>query len=185
MDWLHNNCFREILLIEGQLENQKVDLARMPDFSLDAAFMAYVGATENMALSKRLSAGDSLAAMERLGLTCDAADAGLLVARYDADEDGRLSYWEFANMFLPGEPKLRKELSARKATPMSEQTYSRFKAMLRAVLNAEAMSENLRQKLQVNVSATLRELFDRLDCATRGFLTQIELVTFFSAFPII
>ena len=147
MDWLHNNCFREILLIEGQLENQKVDLARMPDFSLDAAFMAYVGATENMALSKRLSAGDSLAAMERLGLTCDAADAGLLVARYDADEDGRLSYWEFANMFLPLDPESRKDLEFRKPQgPMNQTTHSMFKSVLRGVLNAEGMAESIRQR---------------------------------------
>ena len=157
----------------------------MPDFSLDQAFHIYVGDKENMALSKRLSAGDSFAAMERLGLTCDLADATLLTARYDADEDGRLSYWEFANMFLPGQAKARSELSARKPGPVSDQTYSMFKAMLRAVLNAEAMCENLRQKLQTGVSATLRELFDRLDCSTRGFLTQIELQTFFSAFPTI
>jgi len=86
----------------------------MPDFSLDQAFHIYVGDKENMALSKRLSAGDSFAAMERLGLTCDLADASLLTARYDADEDGRLSYWEFANMFLPIDPECRKDLEFRK-----------------------------------------------------------------------
>lgn len=52
-------------------------------------------------------------AFERMGLSCDLADAKLVTARYDADEDGRLSYWEFANMFLPVETKQRKDLEFR------------------------------------------------------------------------
>ena len=43
LDWLHNNCFREILLIEGQLESQKLDLAKQADFSLEEAFITFVG----------------------------------------------------------------------------------------------------------------------------------------------
>lgn len=53
-------------------------------------------------------------AFERMGLSCDLADAKLVTARYDADEDGRLSYWEFANMFLPVETKYRDDLEYRR-----------------------------------------------------------------------
>lgn len=65
-------------------------------------------------LSKRLGAKDMCTAFERMGLSCDLADAKLVTARYDADEDGRLSYWEFANMFLPVETKYRDELEYRR-----------------------------------------------------------------------
>lgn len=41
--------------------------------------------------------------IEKLGIqrVCDQVDAALVVNRYDADEDRSLSFWEFANIFLP------------------------------------------------------------------------------------
>lgn len=35
LEWLHRNCFREIIQIEKGLEERKVALAERPDFSLD------------------------------------------------------------------------------------------------------------------------------------------------------
>ncbi len=49
-----------------------------------------------------------------MGVTCSMDDARLLVARYDADEDMKLGFWEFSNMFLPVEPVARDELERRK-----------------------------------------------------------------------
>ena len=56
--------------------------------------MLFVGDNDNSAntLSKRLSSTDVQSAFERLEITCDLNDARLVTARYDADEDGRLSY---------------------------------------------------------------------------------------------
>ena len=49
----------------------------------------------------------------KLGITCDDADVSLVRFRFDADEDGRLGFWEFANMFLPVDPALRDEVERR------------------------------------------------------------------------
>jgi hypothetical protein len=93
----------------------------------------FVGDNSNSAntLSKRLSSTDVQSAFEKLEITCDINDARLVTARYDADEDGRLSYWEFANMFLPVEINARKDLEFRNAQLMSAKTTNLFKSMLR------------------------------------------------------
>jgi len=41
-------------------------------------------------------------------------DARLIIARFDADEDMRLGFWEFSNMFLPVDPVFRDEIERRK-----------------------------------------------------------------------
>ena len=177
LDWLHSNCFREILLLEGNLERSKIDLARRADFSLEPAFFMFVGDNNNSAntLSKRLSSTDVQSAFEKLEITCDINDARLVTARYDADEDGRLSYWEFANMLLPVDSAERESLEYRKPRELtdmeSSQTYAMFKSLLRAILNQESMVESIRQRSKQNIKVPLRQIFDTLDYSSRGFLT--------------
>ena len=84
-------------------------LARQPDFTLEQAFVQF----SDTSLA-RLSAHDLAKGFEGLGITCSLDDARLLVARYDADEDMRLGFWEFASMFLPVDPYLREDLEKRK-----------------------------------------------------------------------
>jgi hypothetical protein len=42
----------------------------------------------------------------------------LLVSRYDADGDGKLSFWEFSNIFMPIKPELRQVIEARNSRPV-------------------------------------------------------------------
>jgi hypothetical protein len=49
----------------------------------------------------RINASDILYGLERLEVPCDIADVKLVVSRYDADQDSRLGFWEFSNIFLP------------------------------------------------------------------------------------
>ena len=55
--------------------------------------------------------------LNEIGCACTNQEAKLLIERYDADGDGKLSFWEFANMFMPIDEKLRQELETRKNTP--------------------------------------------------------------------
>ena len=61
----------------------------------------------------RLGVTDLVQGFDRLGVTCDQADARLVVSRYDSDEDMRLSFWEFANIILPIEATLRDDMERR------------------------------------------------------------------------
>ena len=96
----------------------------------------------------RLSAQEILFGLERLGVTTTMDDARLLISRFDADEDTRLGFWEFANMFLPVDPVLRDDLERRKqgnyGGGISSETRLLLQQTLRNTIDAENMVESLR-----------------------------------------
>jgi len=51
--------------------------------------------------ASRCTVDDFQAGLKKLGIACDASDSQVVINRYDADEDGRLGFWEFANILLP------------------------------------------------------------------------------------
>lgn len=155
LDWLHRNCFREMLQIEHKLEERKVTLALKEDFTLEEAFGVFSESTMS-----RLNAQDIMQGFERLGVTCSMADAKLLIARYDADDDNRLGFWEFSNMFLPVEPTLRDSLERRKVgnygSGLSSDTRYLLKQAFRCIIDAESMVESIRQQVEKSLPVTLR-----------------------------
>lgn len=133
----------------------------------------------------RLSVNDLLTGMERLGISCDGADAKLLIARYDGDEDLRLSFWELANVFLPVEAAVRDGLERRQRqsnTGMSSETRLLFKTLLRHAVDAECMIESIRQQVEKSLPLSLRVVFDELDWLRRGFLTSSEFRRYFDGY---
>ena len=81
-------------------------------------------------------------------MTCDSADARLIISRYDGDEDMRLSFWEFANLALPIEATLRDDMERRQRSRdcmMSAETRMLFKTLIRQLVDAECMVESIRQ----------------------------------------
>ena len=78
--YLLRDYFREILAIEGSLDQVKRELAMKRDFTLAGAFNVFTGYSQ-----ARISANDFLYGLERLGVVCDLQDARLVVDRYDAD----------------------------------------------------------------------------------------------------
>ena len=182
LDWLHKNCFKEILAIERGIEDRKLVLARQPDFSLEQAFIQF----SDTSLT-RLSAQDLMYGFERLGITCSMDDARLLVARFDADEDMKLGFWEFSNMFLPVEPVTRDDLERRKsngyAAGISSETRMLLQQTLRNVIDAENMVESMRQQVSKTIPINLRQVFDSLDWLKRGFLTSSEFRRYFEGYP--
>lgn len=135
----------------------------------------------------RLSPQDLLYGFERLGITCSLADARLVVARYDADEDTKLGFWEFANMFFPVEPALRDDLERRQAggqtQSMSGDTRHLVKVLLRGAIDSENMVESIRQEVEKSMPISLRAVFDSLDWLKRGFLTTSEIRRYFDGYP--
>ncbi len=129
LDWLHKNCFKEIITIERALEERKVALCERHDFTLESAFASFA---ENS--MSRLGANELCQGFERLGVTCDSSDARLIISRFDGDEDMRLSFWEFANLVMPIESTLRDDMERRQRTRdhnLSAETRMLFKTLVR------------------------------------------------------
>lgn len=80
-----------------------------------------------------------------MGISCDIADARLIIDRYDADKDGRLGFWEFSNSLLPIYAGLRDDVEMRKAVwDISSETLELMKKTFRCIVDSEAMIEGIR-----------------------------------------
>ena len=140
LNWLHKNCFREIISIERSLEEKKVALGELQDFTLTQAWSIFTDSSIS-----RLSVLDLQKGFEKLGIVCDESDCRLLLVRYDADEDMRLGFWEFCNILMPIEPTLREELERRASIEeMTSETGMMLKTVLRHAIDAECMVEHIR-----------------------------------------
>lgn len=180
MDWLHKNCFREITAIERGLESRKVALCERHDFTLESAFAIFADSSV-----VRLGVNELIRGFEQLGITCDSADARLIISRYDADEDMRLSFWEFANIILPIEATLRDDVERRQRSrdyDLSAETRMLFKTLIRQSIDAECMVESIRQQVEKSLPMSLRATFDELDWLKRGFLTSSEFRRYFEGY---
>lgn len=179
LDYLNRVCFREIVNIERELDTDKCILAQREDFGIESAFLCFAKSTLD-----RLNVDTFEEGLNNLGVEACRADVRLLINRYDADGDGKLSYWEFANIFLPVDDKMRAALEARKVGEQKMVNDARHlvKRLLSRVLNAEAMVEAIR--LAVKQSGhSLRGLFDSLDWLSRGYLTSSEIRRYFDNYP--
>lgn len=104
-------------------------LCERHDFSLESAFANFAETS-----TTRIGVNDLVHGFDRLGVTCNETDARLVISRFDSDEDMRLSFWEFANMFLPIESTLRDDVERRSRTAnyeLSAETRLLLKNLLR------------------------------------------------------
>jgi len=181
LEWLHRNCFREITGIEKSIEERKVALCERHDFTLESAFANF--AESSMI---RLGVNELVHGFERLGVTCNQADARLIISRFDGDEDMRISFWEFANIVLPMEATLRDNMERRTrsvdAYGLSAETRMLFKTLIRQSIDAECMVESIRQQVEKSMPLSLRAIFDELDWLKRGFLTSSEFRRYFDGY---
>ena len=90
----NKKVIREIINLLRKLEEDRSVLIQRCDFTIQRAFELF---SENSL--DRLSASDLVAKLNHQGIICQTQDAELIIRRYDADFDGRLSFWEFGNIF--------------------------------------------------------------------------------------
>ena len=124
---MHRIVFIEITKFEREIENDKPVIAHRPDFNLDAAFSLFAASSMDRINYETLEAG-----LQRIGCACTKDEAKLLIKRYDSDGDGKLSFWEFANIFLPINLELRQLLETKKpSSDLGESTNFVKKLMTR------------------------------------------------------
>ena len=81
------------------------------------------------------------------------------MSRYDADADGKLGYWEFANMFMPVDSRARNDLENRYVTKMTDDLRGQTRRMIQRCIEQENRIEELRQLVRANVAEPLRNVF--------------------------
>ena len=95
----------EMLRLETMFEADKVEYLSAHEFTIEQLYGLF-----SDQVTKKLTF-DSLyqSFAEKFGITKQ-IDAELVLRRYDADEDGCLTFWEFANAILPVNEELRQQI---------------------------------------------------------------------------
>ena len=98
----------ELLRLEANFEADKIEYLSAHEFTLEQLYGLFSDqVTQKLTLD---SLHESLA--EKFGFA-KLIDAELVLRRYDADEDGCLTFWEFANLILPVNEELRQQMLER------------------------------------------------------------------------
>ena len=65
---------------------------------------------------------------------------------------------------------------------MSAETRNLYKTLIRQAIDAECMTESIRQQVEKSMPMSLRAIFDELDWLKRGFLTSSEFRRYFEGY---
>ena len=77
----------------------------------------------------------------------------MFLRRYDADQDGKLGFWEVSNGLLPVDIRYRDDIESRQqAYDMSVETRELFKKVFRRAIDVEVLVESLRVKVHSMLS---------------------------------
>ena len=77
--------------------------------------------------------------------------------------DGKLGYWEFANMFLPIDVQQRYELEQRRVVELDDEIKHKIRRIILSIVDAENAVESIRQTLKRDLEVPLRDVFNSLD----------------------
>ena len=112
----------------------------------------------------------------------------LFFQRYDKGKDGRLSFAEFSDAFVPLDMQYGNILNSRVSNFSSSTfptqspdrvfvplTLMEFKELIRTHFRVESMAEDLRQRLDKNPLFSLVNAFEVCDINKNGEVTQHEL----------
>lgn len=97
----------ELLRLEVNFEAEKIEYLSSHDFTIEQLFGLF-----SVQFTQKLSLTTLHEKLKDFGIV-QKIDAHLLLNRYDADEDGSLTFWEFANILLPVDDVLRQEMLGR------------------------------------------------------------------------
>lgn len=87
---------RELIDLEKHLEKSRQRLALRRDFTLHDAFKIF-----DLHQLDRVTSDDLKDVYGRLGIYISLEEAKLITSRYDRDRDERLTFEEFADMWVP------------------------------------------------------------------------------------
>lgn len=166
--------------VEVSTEQNRIDLAKNPDFdaysafySLDSYKSGYVTQADlhDFLLSHKLSPTQQ--------------DIDLVIETFDKNRDGKLSYSEFLNIVLPADAELRRQATQKSYGPPYSPIFVPKNVMLElgllfeSEINGLKMINVLRQELLESYDWSLKAAFRTIDTDDVGSIDRSSLVAFF------
>ena len=165
---------------ESDSERAKQELALRYDFNLFDAFRV-VDAGSN-GFIYRFEMEDNL---KRRGVYADRSQIEALYRRWDRNQDGKLTFSEFADVIQPLDRSAADALNRRNSNyrdprPFSPMTTDLFESTLRKILRNLGDQASLNRQNYYKPSFSISAAFERIDADGNGFITASEVSNFCS-----
>ena len=161
------NFIREIMNIENQIENYKIELSLRSDFNIEDAFKIFELNGRGIINEADLKYGLNL-----LDIYASDKDIKLIMRRADIRKNNLISYADFFDLIVPFEKNYRNMIDV---FMLSTKIY--FQNLIRLIINLENQLEKLRYCLG-DVKSQLNCIFKNMDRCKRGFITDEDLNIF-------
>ena len=173
------NFIREIMNIENQIENYKIELSLRSDFNIEDAFKIFELNGRGIINEADLKYGLNL-----LDIYASDKDIKLIMRRADIRKNNLISYADFFDLIVPFEKNYRNMIENRlpsnfipkynKADVFMLSTKIYFQNLIRLIINLENKLEKLRYCLG-DAKSQLNCIFKNMDRCKRGFITDEDL----------
>ena len=100
---------KKLMLIESQVEDAKLELAKNPDFNCEDAFRLFETNYKGY-----LDINDIKSGLNLIGLNPTEKELNLLMKRFDIQKNGFINYADFFDMVVPFEKNIRELVEKRR-----------------------------------------------------------------------
>ena len=176
-----NDFLRKLMLVEGEIENAKIELALNPDFNCEDAFRIFE-------LNGRgfLNACDLKCGLNLIGVIPTDQEVRLLMKRFDLLKEGSINYADFFDMVVPFEKDYRNMVENRLPNSCCDcrcpevfcpGTICALRKLFNLIINFENEINNMR-KLFGTLRLKINDIFGLLDCIRKGYFTNSDLLVY-------
>ena len=176
-----NEFMKKLMLIESQVEDDKLELAKNPDFNCEDAFRLFETNYKGY-----LDINDIKSGLNLIGLNPSEKELNLLMKRFDIQKNGFINYADFFDMVVPFEKNIRELVEKRRPSTVcpirspkifKEKTIADLKNLFELLIKSEDDINNDRKTLGT-LRLKLKDIFGLLDKDGKGYFDVEEMVVY-------
>ena len=176
-----NEFMKKLMLIESQVEDAKLELAKNPDFNCEDAFRLFETNYKGY-----LDINDIKSGLNLIGLNPTEKELNLLMKRFDIQKNGFINYADFFDMVVPFEKNIRELVEKRRPSTVcpirspkifKEKTIADLKNLFELLIKSEDDINNDRKTLGT-LRLKLKDIFGLLDKDGKGYFDVEEMVVY-------
>ena len=176
-----NEFLKNLMVIETDIEDAKIELAKNQDFNAEDAFKLFESNDKGY-----LDKNDIKEGLNLIGVTPTEKELNLLMKRFDLQKSGFINYADFFDMVVPFETNSRQEVENRQPKSnvpdqpknmFEENTIQALKKLFELIINSENKINDDRSTLGT-LRLKLNDIFALLDKDGKGVFDNDEMMVY-------